>query len=214
MGFWQSFRAALRNPDIVDELEAERTTRKQLSAALVSAEQDLEGAETDIFLLERKLERVTTKVDACRAAVMAFCSQPPSIVELKRIYGAIAPVQDKGGFTLYFSARKLTGIDVSSQFPYEENRGLFEGMDGHQLLRWLTAARFHAVDWTAVPGTCHEAATLWEVDTSTPEYQEFERQVYGKALERLGFKDILAPSREAVREAAKNHEHEQKGGER
>ena len=68
--------------------------------------------------------------------------------------------------------------------------------DGRQLLRWLTAAHFHAVDWTIVPGTTHERATLREVDTATPEYLAFERQLYAKTLEQLGFQDVLAPDQE------------------
>ncbi len=95
-------------------------------------------------------------------------------------------------------AEKLTGIDVSSFFPYEDNRGLFAEADGRQLLRWLTAAHFHAVDWSIVPGTTYERAALREVDTSTPEYQAFEKQLYEKVLERMGFQHLLTPDRDEV----------------
>ena len=75
---------------------------------------------------------------------------------------------------------------------------MFEAMDGRQLLNCLTAARFGAVEWKVVEGTGHEKAVFREVDTSTPEYQAFEKQLYTKALERMGFQDMLAPDQVAV----------------
>lgn len=110
---------------------------------------------------------------------------------LKRIYREHAPQLDPEGFQLYRAAEALTGFDLYGTFPYEDNRGLFEEMDGHQLLRWLVAGHFRAVDWTIIPGTCCEAATLREVDTTTPEYQVFERQIYEKTLEKLGVDTLL-----------------------
>ena len=73
---------------------------------------------------------------------------------------------------------------------------MFEEMKGPRLLRYLTAAYFHAVDWTVVPGTTYEIATLRKVDTYSQEYQAFERQLYEAVLERMGFQDILAPGQE------------------
>ena len=69
-------------------------------------------------------------------------------------------------------------------------------MDGWGLLRWLTAERFGAVRWEVVPGTCHERAVLGQVDASAPEYQQFERELYTKALERLGVHASPAPAPE------------------
>lgn len=196
MGFWENLRAVLRSPDIVAELEGERAARQQLYAALSDANNELERTDTDVFLLERKLERTTTQLDACQAAIRSLCSQPPSTEELKRIYDAIAPAQDEFGFSLYFAAKDLTGIDVPSHFPYEDNRGLFEDAKGPLLLRYLVAAQFGAVTWEIVPGTCHEKAILGTVDTSAAEYRAFEGKLYEKALEWMGFQDIIAPGQE------------------
>ena len=196
MGFWKNLRAVLRSPDIVAELEGERAARQQLYAALSDANNELEKTDTDVFLLERKLERTATQLDACQTAIRTLCSQPPSTEELKRIYDAIAPAQDEFGFSLYFAAKDLTGIDVPSHFPYEDNRGLFEDAKGPLLLRYLVAAQFGAVTWEIVPGTCHEKAILGTVDTSAPEYRAFEGKLYEKALEWMGFQDIIAPGQE------------------
>lgn len=111
---------------------------------------------------------------------------------LKQIYQQNAPRHDPEGFKLYRAAVEMTGFDLYGTFCYEDNRGMFEEADGHQLLRYLIAGHFHAVDWSIVPGTCYEAATLLEVDTSTPEYQAFEKELYEKALERMGVHYVLA----------------------
>lgn len=105
---------------------------------------------------------------------------------MKQLYQKNAVRLDPNGFKLYFAAVDMTGVDLYSTFAYEDNRGMFEEMDGHQLLRWLIAAHFHAVDWKIVPGTCCEAATLRKVDISTPEYQVFEQKLYQKVLEKMG----------------------------
>ena len=59
------------------------------------------------------------------------------------------------------------------------------------LLRYLTAAHFQAVQWEALPGTTYERTELLDIDTSTPEYQDFERRIYAKALRDMGFQDLL-----------------------
>ena len=125
-----------------------------------------------------------------------FCPRLSTPEELKRFYDTISPSMDESGFTLYRMAKELTGIDVPSCFPYEDNRGMFEVMEGHQLLDWLIAVHFQAVEWEIIPNSTYESATLLEVDTSTPEYQAFEKQLYEKVLERMGFQDILAPGRD------------------
>lgn len=196
MGFWKNLRAVLAHPDIVNELELERTTRKQLSQTLAATEGELADAETDTEILEGKLERLTTRMDAGRAELRALCSSPPSVEELKRIYEATAPIQDPHGFGLYFSAKTLTGIEISTYFPYEESQGLFEDAKGPELLRWLTAARFGAVTWEAVPGADCKKAVLGQVDTATSEYQAFEQAVYNRTLEWAGFGIALPVKKE------------------
>ena len=166
------------------------------------------------MLFRSHTDFLSHKAEALQDALNEFCPRLSTPEELKRFYDTISPSMDAQGFTLYRTAQKMTGIDVPSCFPYEDNRGLFEVMDGHQLMGWLTAVHFQAVDWEIIPGTCYEAAALREVGTSTPEYQAFEKQLYEKVLERMGFQDILSSSREAVREMANTRKSEQKRGDR
>ena len=67
----------------------------------------------------------------------------------------------------------------------------FAEADGHELLKYLTAAYFEAVSWEIVPGTTYEKAILGKVDTSTPEYIAFEKRLYETVLERMGFREQL-----------------------
>ena len=58
-------------------------------------------------------------------------------MDAKTFYEQIAPKLDPGGFKLYFTAKRMTGFDLYGQFPYEDARGMFEMMNGHQLMRYL-----------------------------------------------------------------------------
>lgn len=66
-------------------------------------------------------------------------------------YAQLAPTLDADGFSLYAAAEEVTGLKVYEEFPYEDNRGMFEMADGHALLRYLEAAYFGVVTWEIVP---------------------------------------------------------------
>ena len=68
-------------------------------------------------------------------------------------YAQLAPTLDTDGFSLYAAAEEATGLKVYEEFPYEDNRGMFEMADGHTLLRYLEAVYFGVVTWEIVPGT-------------------------------------------------------------
>ena len=65
-------------------------------------------------------------------------------------YAQLAPTLDADGFSLYAAAEEVTGLKVYEEFPYEDNRGMFEMADGHTLLRYLEAAYFGIVTWEIV----------------------------------------------------------------
>lgn len=112
---------------------------------------------------------------------------------MKHFYDAVSYNLDPDGFMLYCTAKKLSGMDVPGLFPYEEACGVFKEASGHQLMSYLTACCFNAVEWNTVPGSMYERAELGEVDTTTPEYRRFERQLYESVLERMGFDEFLVP---------------------
>lgn len=124
-------------------------------------------------------------------------STPDYTEKLKWLYRRLAPQHDPDGFRLYSAAQEVTGIKrLWEEFPYEDACGRFEFADGRQLLRYLKAAYFRAVSWEIVPGTTYERAILQEVDTSTPEYRAFEKQIYEVALRRMGLRKTRAPKSE------------------
>ena len=100
-------------------------------------------------------------------------------------YAQLAPTLDTDGFSLYAAAEEVTGLKVYEEFPYEDNRGMFELADGHTLLRYLEAAYFGTVTWEIVPGTPYERAILGEVDKTTPEYRAFYQKICAGAAAHI-----------------------------
>ena len=132
------------------------------------------------------------KTEVLKKAFAAFCPALDSAEKLRRFYDCVAPQYDEEGFKLFHAAQKVTGItNLEAKFPYEDACGYFEDADGHRLLRYLTAAHFQAVQWEALPGTTYERTELLDIDTSTPEYRDFERRIYAEVLQDMGFQDLL-----------------------
>ena len=100
-------------------------------------------------------------------------------------YAQLAPTLDADGFSLYAAAEEVTGLKVYEEFPYEDNRGMFELADGHTLLRYLEAAYFGTVTWEIVPGTPYERAILGEVDKTTPKYRAFYQKICAGAAAHI-----------------------------
>lgn len=100
-------------------------------------------------------------------------------------YAQLAPTLDADGFSLYAAAEEVTGLKVYEEFPYEDNRGMFELADGHTLLRYLEAAYFGTVTWEIVPDTPYERAILGEVDKTTPEYRAFYQKICAGAAAHI-----------------------------
>ena len=214
MGLRDMLRAIREYPAARAELETVQLELRQAQQALEKNAQELESMYFASNEQQEYTEFLSGKAEALQDALEEFCPKLSTPEELKRFYDTISPSMDESGFTLYRVAKELTGIDVPSCFPYEDNRGMFEVMDGHQLMEWLTAVRFQAVEWEIIPNSTYEYATLQEVDTSTPEYQAFETQLYGKVLERMGFHALVLPEQERMEPAKTpvHPPHQQKRG--
>ena len=203
MGLRDMLRAVREYPAACADLKSARI-------ALEESERKCRSLTLEMNKQTQRLRLVTRQSAALQAALEEFCPKLSTLEEMKQFYDMISPKLDSKGFVLYHTAEQVAGIDVLSFFPYEDACGLFEEVDGRQLLRYLIAAHFQAVDWTVVPGTTYEKATLREVDTSTPEYQSFERRLYEAALDQMGFQDIPAPHREVAMESNVNRKNELK----
>ncbi len=173
MGLRDIIQAIQEYPAARAELEVARLELRQAQQALEQSEQDRESLSLELSEQKDHTDFLSHKAAALQDALNGFCPRLSTPEELKRFYNTISPSMDESGFTLYHMAKDLTGIDVPSCFPYEDNRGIFEVMEGHQLLDWLIAVHFQAVEWEIIPGSTYESAALQEVDTSTPEYQAF-----------------------------------------
>ena len=190
----RNLRQAVRDyPDACARLETAQRELGQAQKALEKNELECQRLSGDLWDTKHRLEFSEKKAEAVQTALETFCPKLDTHAAIMRFYEAVSPSLDPKGFMLYHTAKRMTGIDVPSLFAYEDNRGMFEVMEGHQLLDWLTAVHFQAVEWEIVAGTCYEKAVLLEVDTSTPEYHAFESKLYRKVLDRMGFGDFMAP---------------------
>ena len=197
MGLREMLRSVREYPAARARLEAAERELSQARTALEKSELECQRLSGDYSEARRRANFSEKKSAALQAALDAYCPKLSSLAEMIRFYETVSPSLDPQGFTLFRAAKKMTGIDLYSYFAYEDSRGLFEQMDGRQLLRWLTSARFGAVDWEIVTGTIYEEAVLREVDASAPEYLAFEAKLYQKVLERMGFGTLLAPEETA-----------------
>ena len=195
------------------ELDLSRMECAQLQSKINELEPMIDEYYQESCSKEYDANQEHQKVETLKKAFAYFCPALDSTEQLRRFYDTIAPDFDDGGFRLYDAALAISGYpNIPSEFPYEDNRGVFDYADGRQLLRYLTALRFHAVQWEVVPGTPYEKATLLDVDTSAPEYRAFEKQLYTQALCDLGFQSLLP--QEYDQQRGKQKEKRKEGAER
>ena len=138
--------------------------------------------------------KLSQKNKALEAALAKLVPQMNSREHCRRLYKAVAPYLDPGGFVLYETAAKLTRFDISTEFATEDNMGKFEKMDGYGMLRYLTANRFGSVEYEIV-APCYEEAVTLHTDYTSPEYLTFEKKLYEKTLRELGFGKLLPEER-------------------
>lgn len=174
------------------ELDITRTKCEDLDEQCFMLRMENDGLRTDGDAMSRRIEDMEKKTSALWSALQSFCPQLDATEKLKQLYDCVAPQYDEEGFRLFRAAQTVTGItNLEAKFPYEDACGYFEDADGHRLLRYLTAAHFQAVQWEALPGTTYERTELLNIDTSTPEYRDFERRIYAEVLQDMGFQDLL-----------------------
>lgn len=147
--------------------------------------------DTEVGNLRLRLCTATRQADAFRQVIQATMTA----AEPKQLYEMLSPFLDTDGFQLFHTAQELAGFRLYEKFPYEDNCGCFEFVDGFTQMRYLEAYQFGAVEWEIVSGSTYEKAKLREVDKSTAAYQEFERQLYPRVLERLGI-HVCSPAME------------------
>ncbi len=185
-------RAVREYPSLRASLGAAEYERKQTELALEQKELECENLREVVEAASHRLRFSECRAAALQSALLEFAPKLSGTEEMKRFYETLAPSLDAGGYTLFHTAERLTGVTVSSMFPYADACGVFQKADGRELMRYLTACCFDTVERQSVPGTACDKAVLREVDTTSPEYQLFERRLYQSVLERMGFEEFLA----------------------
>lgn len=195
------FTAIREYPGIYSTLEHTRRELEAVRHDLEKLQQDNEQLNADGSNQQYMLDAAERRAGAL-ATLTAFCPKLSTAEEMRRFYECVGAHLDPDGFKLYFAAQAMTGFKAHEAFPYEDALGQFEEVDGHQLMGYLLADQFGAVDWSIVPGTCYERAALGDVDKTTPEYRAFEKRLYEKVLRKMGFGDLLPSEPENERKHA------------
>ena len=138
--------------------------------------------------------KLSQKNKALEAALVKLVPRLNSREHCRRLYKAVAPYLDPGGFVLYRGAAELTRFHISTEFATEDTMGEFEKMDGYGMLRYLTADRFGSVEYEIV-APCYEEAVSLHTDYTSPEYLTFEKKLYEKTLRELGFGKLFPEER-------------------
>ena len=198
-----AIQAFCGSQDLRTRLTASEYEKSLAEQMLELRERECEELHTELRKKDDRLRFLYARADALSSALTLkeFSPRLSTTEEMKRFYNAVSRSLDPDGFTLHHVAERLAGVDTVSLFPYEDACGMFEAAAGRELLKYLTAHCFGAVEWEVVPGTTYEKAVLGKVDTTTPEYRQFESQLYKSVLERMGFGGLLAPE-EASQTAA------------
>ena len=204
------FTAIREYPGIHAALEHIQGELESAHRDLQKMKRDCEQLNSDWGAQQYKIDAAERRTEALSAALAAFCPKLSTAEEMRRFYECVGAHLDPEGFKLYFAAQAMTGFKAHEALPFEDARGQFEEADGHQLMGYLLADQFGAVDWDIVPGTSYERATLGDVDKTTPEYRAFEKGLYKKVLRKMGFGDLLPP--EPEKEKGRLHAPEKKEG--
>ena len=195
--------------DLHARLTASEYARSLAEQMLEVREMECEGLHKELREKDDRLRFLYARADALSSALTLkeFSPKLSTTEEMKRFYHAVCRRLDPEGFTLHRVAEQLAGVDTVSLFPYEDACGMCEAAAGGELLKDLTAHCFGAVTWEVVPGTTYEKAVLGKVDTTTPEYRQFESQLYKSVLELMGFGGLLdqdQPCQETAKQAVQN----------
>ena len=67
----------------------------------------------------------------------------------------IYEILDPEGWSLYNIVEKLTGKNTN-ELHYEDNRGMFENLNGYQTIQWLENMAFTEAEYEIVEGTCYD----------------------------------------------------------
>lgn len=180
---------AEKNTALASDLKAERESAEESNCAY-------NCSQAKVKELEKYISEC--KFSARKAVNYLHMNHVSAECTAKAIYMAIAPVLDQDGFELFHVAEEILGQFEYSFFSYEDNRGYFEMANGHQMLPYLLVqydyklgeTNFKKDRWK-IACSCYEECVNTSIDETTPEYQEFEKQLYTKVLERL---DILTPA--------------------
>lgn len=178
MGLRDVLHAIWDYPRLRQELE-------QLETTLEVREQEWNAIYEDSIALSTELDFLEKREHALVQAIRNVVPDLNTLEQQKKLYEAAAPYLDPEGYDLYGVAGKITGFKIHHAFPTEDNLGRFEFASGYQMMPYLEAYCFGDITWEPIqPG--YEFASEMKINTGTPEYQSFQKELYSEVLQKLG----------------------------
>lgn len=101
--------------------------------------------------------------------------------DYEAIYHEVSSVFDPEGYRLHDMAKKMTGIDVCSFFPTEDNLGYFEEANGYVLLDWIVKAKFGDIDWEPL-NPPYEIAGKVSYEGQEENISDFYKELYKETV--------------------------------
>lgn len=171
--------------------EAERNLSRT-SMKLEIAEEQFWRCKNELFEKSKEAEAKGWQIAALKYRLAEAEGRKADAAAAKK---AFVDGIDPDGFELLRCAEKLLGLKSSAiyeTFYYEENRGYFEDMDGHQLLPYLEkCSRFFRIKSSEIVGSCYERCT-YELDPARANEYEAYRAKLQKAYEEHLFAKAAA----------------------
>ena len=174
--------------------------KKQLENELTLVKKQLEDLEQNYRILEDREEKFDYEMKKLKEKVdykekkmqgltdaisylIQYANLPDS--EYKNLYSQLYTSFDKEGFNLYRIAKEITGVDIYSYFPTEDNLGYFEEANGFSLFEWLIKAEFGEIEWEPLECGPYEMASYVSYKGKETVIAEFKSRVYRLTVCRL-----------------------------
>lgn len=185
--FFHGLREIFRNPYLL-----EQQTRKAdaLDNNLKLAE---DMARYHSTIVSHKQDILDHAQEAIQERLSTLTQTAMERLPAEKVYEILRP-WDEDGFSLYFAANELLGVDPSNYFTTEDSLGYFSDANGAKLLKYAEIAKFADKNWKQLSGPgAYEVLDSYDLHTDTPEYRQYRERLWPLAVQKTveRFKRVL-----------------------
>ena len=186
------FSATKTIKDLRSQLELSEMALDDERVYVTQLRDERDLLEYRLFDVKDEVEKLTCKIEKTEARnnglkMLMLELADGDAVDFEELYNTLRPDLDLEGWNLLRAAESVLGKFSYSDFPYEDNTGVFdrESCDGHELVGWLEGKHFDAFDYEPIVGACCERAHYVGHDKSAPEYISYREDLFMLAVENM-----------------------------